>query len=397
MKNLFEAIVAFENLLLASRKARLGKRFQANVAAFEFDLEKNLLRLQRELLDGSYRPGVYRGFWITDPKPRLISAAPYRDRVVHHALCSVIEPIFDRTFIFDSYACRQRKGTHGAIERFQAFAARNRYVLKCDIRKYFPSIDHDILFEAISRKIGCRRTLALIRLILDNSNEQETVVNYFPEDDLWTPYERRHGIPIGNLTSQLFANVHLNGFDHFMKEQLGQRFYVRYVDDFGVFGDDKQALWAVKEAAESFLAELRLRLHPLKCHVFPTVDGAEFLGFRVFPTHRVPLKRKARQYLRHLRKLSELYGAGQVRLDEVKQSIRSWLGHVSFGGSYRLRRSVLSQVSFVAGRAERVVCCAAARGTTIRGTAAPPTATGTRQTTATTTRGFGACSETFRG
>jgi RNA-directed DNA polymerase len=352
-KHLFEAVSSFENLLAASRKARLGKRFKGPVAAFEYALEPELLGLQAELLSGAYRPGTYRSFWITDPKPRLISAAPYRDRVVHHALCRVIEPVFERTFIHDSYACRQGKGTHSAIERFQSFARRSPYVLKCDIAKYFPSIDHEILYEAIARKIGCRRTLDLIRRIIDNSNEQEPSVHYFPGDNLFTPFERRRGIPIGNLTSQFFANIYLNGFDHFVKQGLRCRGYVRYVDDFALFGDSKAALWDAAREVEAFLAGCRLRLHPRKCHVRRTADGAEFLGFRVFPTRRVPLKQKSRQYLRRLRKLSKEYADGQVSVEKVRQSVVSWIGHVSFGASAGLRASVLSQVCFTKGRTVR--------------------------------------------
>ena len=351
--HLFHRVVSFENLFLASRKARRGKRFKGDVAAFEFDLEGELLRLQRELVEGTYRPGGYLAFWITDPKPRMISAAPYRDRVVHHALCNVIEPVFDRSFIYDSYACRTGKGTHAAIERFQGFARRYRYVLKCDIEKYFPSVDHALLLEAIGRKIGCARTLALIRLIIDSSNDQEPVVRHFAGDGLFTPLERRRGIPIGNLTSQFFANIYLNGLDHHVKEVLRRRAYVRYVDDLAVFGDDKGELWGVYEGIARFLDALRLRPHPRKCHVLPSADGAEFLGFRVFPSHRLPLKRKARQYLRHLRRLRHAYYCGEVPIARIQQSVASWVGHVSFGASYALRRSVLSQVAFTRGRLKR--------------------------------------------
>lgn len=226
-KHLFDAVTSFANLLSASRKARRGKRDKAAVARFEYDLESELLRLQDELKSGRYCPGEYHTFWIEDPKHRLISAAPYPDRVVHHALCNVLEPIFDRTFIHDTYACRAGKGTHAAIKRFQLFARSNRYVLKCDVQKYFPSIDHEILLEEISRKLGCKKTMALIRRILENSNPQEEALHYFPGDDLFTPLERRRGIPIGNLTSQLFANLYLNRFDHFVKEELRQKCYLR--------------------------------------------------------------------------------------------------------------------------------------------------------------------------
>lgn len=155
MKNggLFERVTAWPNLLLAARRAARGKRFKPNVSAFSFHLEAELLRLQIELRERTYRPGPYRTFIVREKKPRLISAAPFRDRVVHHALCNIIEPIFDRGFLFDSYACRKGKGTHAAVERASVYARRYRYVLKCDIEQYFPSIDHDILFGQIARRI----------------------------------------------------------------------------------------------------------------------------------------------------------------------------------------------------------------------------------------------------
>jgi len=227
--HLFEQICSFENLLSAAKKAQRSKKLKQDVARFNFRLEHELLKLQEELLNGTYQPGGYYEFYIFEPKKRMISAAPYRDRVVHHALCNLIEPIFDKTFIYDSYACRKDKGTHRAVERFTQFCRKNKYVLKCDVKKYFPSIDHEILYELICRKIADKRTLWLIKLIIDSSNEQERVLEYYQGDDLFTSLARRMGIPIGNLTSQFFANIYLNGFDHYVKEQLQCRYYIRSV------------------------------------------------------------------------------------------------------------------------------------------------------------------------
>jgi retron-type reverse transcriptase len=247
--NLYESICAFENLLQGASKAQRGKRFKASTARFNFFLERELLTLQNELLTQRYRPGAYTTFTIREPKTRLISAAPYRDRVVHHALCNVIEPLFERTFIYDSYACRQAKGTHAAVERFSRFCRQYRDIFKADLAQYFPSIDHDILFAILSRTIRDRRTRWLIRQIIDASNPQPPVLHYFPGDDLFMPITRRKGLPIGNLASQLFANIYLNGFDHFVKETLRCRAYIRYCDDFVVFSDDKQALRAHQPAS----------------------------------------------------------------------------------------------------------------------------------------------------
>lgn len=200
--NLWPQIIAFENLYLAARKAQTGKRLQENVLAFNYHLETQLFRLQNELRTQIYQPGPYFTFEIHDPKRRLISAAPYRDRVVHHALCNIIEPIFDRTLIGDTYANRLGYGTHRALKRFTQFCRSNRYILQCDIHKYFPTIDLEILKALIRRKIKCPETLWLTDLIIDSSNPQEPVTAYFPGDDLITPAARRKGLPIGNLTSQ---------------------------------------------------------------------------------------------------------------------------------------------------------------------------------------------------
>ncbi|MDG2224106.1 MAG: reverse transcriptase/maturase family protein [Rubripirellula sp.] len=218
--NLWPTLTSFEHLLRSSEKAKRGKRFRSAVARYEFNLERELFALQAALRQKTYRPGYYRSFYIYEPKKRQISAAPYRDRIVHHALTGILEPIFEPAFIFDSYACRKGKGTHSAVDRCQHFARQFRYVFKADIRKFFPSMDHDILKEQVARKIKDPDVLWLMGLIIDGSNPQEEVQHYFPGDDLFTPGERKRGIPIGNQTSQFFANVYLDPLDHFVKEQL---------------------------------------------------------------------------------------------------------------------------------------------------------------------------------
>ena len=344
---LYSQICAFENLWKAACQAQRGKRFQHNVARFNFHRERELFRLQEELLAQTYHPGTYREFTIYEPKKRMISAAPYRDRVVHHALCNIIEPIFNRTFIFDSYACRLGKGTHRAVNRFTQFCRQNRYVLKADIQKYFPSIDHEILKALVRRKIRDDQTLWLIDLIIDSSNPQEPVIAYFPGDDLFTPDDRRHGIPIGNLTSQFLANVYLNPFDHFIKEQLRCRYYIRYCDDFVVLNDDKAWLHKVKAQMEEYLMSLRLKLHRRKSQVFPVKDGTDFLGYRIFPTHRRVRRESITRFRRRMRRLQEEYAKGEITLSHIKQSIQSWLGHVSHADSYGLRKQLLREIVFV--------------------------------------------------
>lgn len=231
----FPRIASFAALEAAARRAARSKRRKPGVAAFLADLEGEVLRLEHELLSGTWRPSRYVKIAIRDPKPRTVSAAPFRDRVVHHALCATIEPVFERGFIFDSYANRRGKGTHRAVARYERFRDRFAWVLRCDLYRYFPAIDHEILKADVRRRIRCVRTLHLVDAVINGSNPQEPVHRYYPGDDLFTPFERRRGLPIGNLTSQLFANIHLDGLDHFVKEVLrAPGYYLRYVDDFAL-------------------------------------------------------------------------------------------------------------------------------------------------------------------
>jgi RNA-directed DNA polymerase len=229
--NLWPRLTAWQNLLECARLAALGKRKRPDVAWYLHELEANLCRLQGSLLDGTYRPAGYRTFWIRDPKPRQISAAPFRDRVVHHALTRILEPVFEPRFSDFSFASRKGFGQHKALALARRACRTHRYVLKCDIRKYFPSIDHAILQELLERAVKCPETLRLASLIIDGSNPQEEAAAYFPGDNLFTPFERRRGLPIGNQTSQFFANVYLNPLDQFVLRELQPAVYLRYVDD----------------------------------------------------------------------------------------------------------------------------------------------------------------------
>lgn len=340
VNHLYEEVTNFDNLLLAVQKARKGKKYKPTVAAFHFQLEENLLSLQQQLQSKTYHPGKYRTFHVYDPKQRMISAAPFGDRVVHHALCNVIEPIFENTFIHDTYANRKGKGTHKAIERYQQYAKQYAYVLKCDIRKFFPSIDHEILKQEIRRKICCKDTLWLVDRIIDNSNPQEPHLQWFPGDDLFTPMTRKRGLPIGNLTSQFWANVYLNRFDHFVKEQLRAPGYIRYVDDFVLFSNDKKQLNAWKEAITHYLAGLRLIPHPNKTHIHQTKDGVPFLGFRVFPNHKYVRKEKVKRYRRHLKNNVRLKDTGELSPQTLEDQLNAWLGHIRFGHHERLEYNV---------------------------------------------------------
>jgi retron-type reverse transcriptase len=348
-KRLYATVCSFDNLLAAARAAARAKKTRQDVASLLFDLEPNLLALRRELLEHTYRPGPYREFRITDPKPRLISAAPFRDRVVHHALCRVIEPLFDRTFIRDSYACRRGRGTHRALDRFTGHARRHPYVLKCDIRRFFPSLDHAILRDLLARRLRDTEVLWLIGAILEASNPQEPVIDHFPGDDLLTPLLRRKGLPIGNLTSQFWANVYLDPLDRFVTQELRPPGYVRYCDDFAIFGDDKRSLGQVRGCVDHFLESLRLKLHPSKCMIYPTSAGVAFLGFKVFPTHRLLLKPAVRRFRRRARRLQRAFAAGDVTCQDITRSMQAWVAHASHGDTYHLRERLLREVVFSKG------------------------------------------------
>lgn len=353
MTPLYDRVCSWDNLREAHRNAARGKRGKAPAAAFEVRLADNLLELEQELRDHSYQPGAYHSFYIHEPKRRLISAAPFRDRVVHHALCNIIEPIFERSFINDSYANRVGKGTHRALDRAQEFSRRYPYVLQCDLRQFFPSIDHLLLHDTLARKIADPDVLWLCDRILASgvgvlSEEYEMV--YFPGDD--GDAERRNfavnrgrGLPIGNLTSQFWANCLLNPFDHFVKRELRCTGYVRYVDDLLLFADDKAVLWKWKAALIERLARLRLTIHP-GAHPRPVTEGIPFLGFVVYPTHRRLKSRNVIAYWRRWRALLENFVAGQITQEAVIASYRGWINHARYGDTWGLRKAVARQAIF---------------------------------------------------
>lgn len=339
---MYKTLSSWPNLLLAWQRAAKGKRGHASVAAFEHHLEDNLLQLQQDLLTFTYRPGTYASFHIHEPKRRLISAAPFRDRVVHHALCNLIEPLFERRFHPASYANRVGKGTHRALKHAQRLARQYPFVLQCDIRQFFPSIDHELLFNRLEDRILDSRVLWLCQKILDSGRgvlAQEYEMQYFPGDDLFA-VQRPRGLPIGNLTSQFWANVYLNGLDHFVSRRLRPGGYLRYVDDFLLFGKDKPTLWKCLQEIENYLSGLRLGLHP-GARPVPVGQGIPFLGFRVFPQKRRLKRQKGLYFQRKLRQLARAYAAGRLPIETLTASVQGWVNHLRYGNTVGLRKSVL--------------------------------------------------------
>jgi retron-type reverse transcriptase len=314
-KNLYSQVYDFQNLLKSYYQARKCKSKKKYIIDFEWNLEKNLFDIQKKLKNRNYQFGQYQSFYVSDPKERLIFAAPFRDRIVHHALCNIIEPIFDRGFIFDSYACRRNKGTHKAVFRLKKFMRNfgdNKfYVFKGDIRKYFPSINRNTLFQLIEKKIADQDALRLIRKIIDS-------------------LDGRKGIPIGNLTSQLFANIYLNELDQFAKHQLKVKDYCRYVDDFVLLHQDRRQLKKWRTEIKEFLEnKLKLKLHPKKQEILPAKIGIDFLGYHIFINHILVRQSTVRRFFYRLK-------SGRMSY----QSIYSYLGHFKFADSFGLMKKI---------------------------------------------------------
>ena len=336
--DLFEQVISFQNLYNAYILARRAKRYRYTVLKFSENLEKNLCALRTDLLHGTYIHGGYREFIVTDSKKRTIQAAPFRDRVLHHALCSVIEPLFEKTFMYNSYACRVSKGTHRAVRRLQSYIQshtrireRERevvpsqiYCLKCDIRKYFNSVDHVVLLCLLRKQILDPRVLRLCELIVRSVSS---------------------GIPIGNLTSQLFANIYLNELDHYVKRTLHEKQYIRYMDDFVILSTDKKRLHADKKLIEEFLRmTLKLELHPKKSDIFLIERGIDFLGYRVFPHYLTLRKSTVKRRKKKFKELVWSYKRGDISYAEIENALCAWYGYVKHAQSWRIQQSVCGLV-----------------------------------------------------
>ena len=327
--NLFEKITTFENLLLASKNAIRGKKDKKAVASFYFHLENELLALQSELLSGTYHPQPYTQFEVKEPKVRKICSSDFRDRVVHHSICNLIEPIIEKKSIYDSYACRRDKGAHLAVKRCQQFTRQFKFYLKCDIRKFFESIDHDILKKLLRKTFKDQNLLSLLDIIIDHR------VDGNPPGK---------GLPIGNLTSQHFANFYLNHLDHFIKDRLRIPGYVRYMDDFISFANDKAVLVGLLREIENFTNDvLHLKLKDKVTVIAPVTEGVPFLGFRVFP-QVIRIKRENLVRMRRrVRQKEWLYLQGKISERSLVLSVNSIVGHVAHVNSLQVRKGIFEK------------------------------------------------------
>ncbi|MDP2973499.1 MAG: reverse transcriptase/maturase family protein, partial [Candidatus Diapherotrites archaeon] len=263
-------------------------------------------------------------FIFFEPKKWEIAALPFRDRVVHHAVCSVIEPVFEKSFIFDSYACRKKRGTHAGADRLQCFLrghSKDCFVLKCDVKSFFPSVDHEILKKGFRKKISDKRLLALLDCVVDSPGGKK-------------------GIPIGNLTSQLFANIFLNRLDYFVKQGLKAKHYVRYMDDFVILHESKKLLQCLKGQIRQFLGSIKLEFNPKKANVFPVHMGVDFLGYRLFAFHRLIRKSTVKRFLRGIKAKIKKCIAGKIRFEKLLESFNSWEAYLGHGNGFALKKSL---------------------------------------------------------
>jgi retron-type reverse transcriptase len=341
---LWDELVDFENIYRGYLAAAKGKRYRNEVLAYKADLEDNLFSIIKDIKENTYKPLPLRQFWITDPKRRLISAPAFRDRIVHHSIVRIIEPIFEKRFIKESFACRVGFGTHAAMKHVHHCTQMARrewgeyYVLKCDITKFFPSVDHEILKKTIRRSIRDSRVLRLI----------DTIIDWYNSDNKYGI-----GIPIGALTSQLFANVYLDPLDHFLKEKCRVKYYARYMDDFVIISRDKLFLHELLKKTGVFLTGLKIRLNP-KTEIFPGKHGIDFCGYRVWPTHIKPRKRTVKRAKKRMKKMAMLYRTNPKILEHAKMSLQSFLGYIMHCSGWKTTKSVLRQIVYLPGKRKPV-------------------------------------------
>jgi RNA-directed DNA polymerase len=344
-KNVYEKIISLQNLFLAWEKFSSDKKKKLDVCMFEFELEKNIFQLRRELIGKQYRHEPYTSFYIQDPKQRHIHKASVRDRVFHHAVFRILNPIFEPTFIGTSLSCREGKGTHKGVyllDRLTKKLSGNNhklcFVLKCDIKKFFDTVDHTILIHLLSKRIKDKDTMWLMKEII--SSFQSKYSNLF----------EAKGLPIGNLTSQLFANIYMNEFDQFLKHKLKVKNYIRYTDDFVIIANNKKYLENLIEPIKKFLYdELALELHPKKVGIHKLHSGVDFLGYIIFPHHRLLRTKTKKGALRKLHKRVLEYRGGLISKISLEQSLQSYLGVLFHANTYEFRNELKNKFWFWLG------------------------------------------------
>jgi hypothetical protein len=331
-KHLWEEVISWENLIAAYHEARKRKRYKTDVMRFHRRWEEEILNIHNHLVWESWQPSPFSAFTVYEPKVRLIEAPAFRDRVVHHALHRVVEPLFERRFIHHSYACRKGRGTHAATAAVQRMLRQAQakwgtvYVLQGDIARYFPSIDQHRLIRQLERVIGDRRVLELWKRIIFAQGADGV------------------GLPIGALTSQLAANVYLDVLDHYVTDGLGYGLYARYMDDWIIMGPDKAALWRLLEHLTRWLDdELGLVINP-KSTVYPASQGIDFAGYRTWATHTLPRKRNVTAARRRMLALAHGHRAGRITREEIRSSWASFAGYTKHCQAMQTRAAIAEEV-----------------------------------------------------
>ncbi|MDT3699756.1 MAG: reverse transcriptase domain-containing protein [Thermincola sp.] len=345
LKDVYKDICSYENIHQAYIKARKCKRFRVEVLDFTNNLEENLVDIQNELLNHTYRVGEYREFYIHEPKKRLIMALPFKDRVVQWAIYQVLNPVFEKGYITDSFACIPGRGTHSAVQRLSYWLHQvdrkpeKYYYLKLDISKYFYRVDHAVLLEILSTKIKDPELMWLFRIIVDCENTQFGLPLGTDPDQVDERLPNK-GMPIGNLTSQMFANIYLNELDQFAKRQMHIHYYIRYMDDVIILSHDKAQLHLYKEMIEEFLeTKLKLNLNR-KTAIRPISLGIEFVGYRLWPTHIKVKKSSALKMKRRLNQVKNLYNQGKIDFEKVNATVQSYFGVLKHCNSQSLKNKI---------------------------------------------------------
>jgi len=335
-KNIFEKIISLENLFLAWDKFKSDKQKKKDIQKFEWHLEENVFKLHRDLKYKRYKHSQYTSFYINDPKQRHIHKAAVRDRLLHHAVFAILNPIFEPTFIPNSFSCRIAKGTHKGIDvldktirQVSSNAFKPCFILKCDIKKFFETIDHKILLDIIGKKIKDVKAVQLLEEIIESFSSQYS--NLF----------ERKGLPIGNLTSQLFANIYLNEFDQFIKKELKVKHYIRYADDFIIVAREENYLKEIIKPINLFLTKkLMLGLHPNKVGIRKSRQGVDFLGYVLLPHHRRLRTKTKQRIFKKLRNRVNKYKKETINQQTLEQSLRSYLGVLSHADTYKLEQKL---------------------------------------------------------
>lgn len=335
--HLYEEIVDYDNLLLAYKQTLKGSRkFRKDAILFSLLEDVNLVKLWQELKEQRYRIGEYIRFKVHEPKERVVSAPRIRDKIVQFATHSVIKEVYKNVFIKDSYACLEGRGTHRAVDKVQKYmriAEREwggGWIVKVDVSKFFYTIDRELLKKILRKKIACKKTLWLLDLIIDSSPEGET------------------GIPLGNVTSQDFANIYLNELDQFVKRYLGIRYYVRYMDDMIAIVRTKYEARELKRKIIWFLREkLHLKENKNKSQIFPIRQGVNAYGFKIWTTHRKVRDQSKRAMKRRIRAMDRKLKAGEIELRDVLQAVNSWLGHARHSNSFNLAKKIFAPYPYI--------------------------------------------------